>query len=367
MPQLVAIALTGQNFVDAMRRVWDDGDAVLPIDPRLPARSARALLDAMRPARIIDGDSSSTELSDALPTEAGDALVVPTSGSTGIPKGVVHTHRSIEASARSTSAALGVDPTNDRWLCCLPLSHIAGLAVVTRALVHEMPLEVHDRFDAEAVMDAATRGATLTSLVPTALTRVEASAFRRIIVGGSAAPSSLPQICVMSYGLTETGSAIVFDGRALPGVEVRIIDGEIQVRGDMLLRCYRDGTDPRTEDGWLPTNDAGELIADVLSVSGRRGDLIITGGENVWPAPVEAVLGSMPSVAEVAVIGRPDTEWGQAITAVIVPSDPASPPTLDALREAVKESLPAFCAPRRIELVTALPRTPLGKVQRRSL
>jgi len=367
MPQLVAIALTGQNFVDAMRRVWDDGDAVLPIDPRLPVPSARALLDAMRPARIIDGDSSSTEFSDALPTEVGDALVVPTSGSTGIPKGVVHTHRSIEASARSTSAALGVDPTDDRWLCCLPLSHIAGLAVVTRALVHEMPLEVHDRFDAEAVMDAAARGATLTSLVPTALTRVDASTFRRIVVGGSAAPSSLPQNCVMSYGMTETGSAIVFDGRALPGVEIRIFDGEIHVRGDMLLRCYRDGTDPRTSDGWLPTNDAGELIADVLSVSGRRGDLIITGGENVWPAPVEAVLGSMPSVAEVAVIGRPDTEWGQAITAVIVPSDPASPPTLDALREAVKESLPAFCAPRRIELVTALPRTPLGKVQRRSL
>jgi O-succinylbenzoic acid--CoA ligase len=367
MPQLVAIALTGQRFVDAMRRVWEDGDAALPIDPRLPKSGADALLEAMRPTRIIDSSGESSELPNSLPTEPGDALVVPTSGSTGVPKGVVHTHTAIAASARSTSSALGVDPATDRWLCCLPLSHIAGLAVVARALTLDVPLIVHDRFEAAAVMEAAAQGATLTALVPTALSRIDTTTFRRIIVGGSAAPAFLPDNCVMSYGMTETGSAIVFDGRALPGVELRVLDDEIQVRGEMLLRCYRDGTDPRTSDGWLPTNDAGSLVDGILTVRGRRGDLIITGGENVWPAPIETLLETLDSISEVAVVGRRDDEWGEVVTAVVVPSHPDSPPTLDELREAVRTTMPPYCAPRRLELVAELPRTPLGKVERRSL
>ncbi|CAB4324454.1 MAG: AMP-binding protein [Actinobacteria bacterium] len=368
MPDLVAIAQTGQAFVDSMRRAWDAGDAVLPVDSRLPAAGITALLEAMRPRRIIAIDGSSSALLESRATEPGDALVVPTSGSTGVPKGVVHTHSSIQASARSTSTALGVDPSHDRWLCCLPLSHIAGLAVVSRALTFDMPLEVHERFDADAVMRAAADGATLTALVPTALARIDAAAFRRIIVGGSAAPAYVPENCVMSYGMTETGSAVVFDGYALPGVQLRIVDDEIQVRGEMLLRCYRDGTDPRTADGWLATNDAGSIDGDgLLTVQGRRGDLIITGGENVWPAPVEAALELLASIAEVAVIGRPDDEWGQLVTAVVVPSDPAAPPSLDELRDAIRQSLPAFCAPRALELRKELPRTALGKVERRSL
>ena len=147
-----------------------------------------------------------------------------------------------------------------------------------------------------------------------------------------------------------------------------MLDGEVQVRGGMLMRAYRDGSSPITADGWLPTGDAGEIRPDgTLAVHGRRGDLIITGGENVWPTPIETIVLGLPGVAEVAVIGRPDPEWGQSITAVVVPVDADNPPVLDELRDAVKALLPAYCAPRRLELVDALPRTPLGKIRRQAL
>jgi O-succinylbenzoic acid--CoA ligase len=105
----------------------------------------------------------------------------------------------------------------------------------------------------------------------------------------------------------------------------------------------------------------------MLTVHGRQSELIITGGENVWPAAVEAVLASHPGVAEVAVVGRPDEDWGARVVAVVVPADPAAPPTLDALRGWVKERLPAYAAPRQLELVTTLPRTGIGKIRRSTL
>jgi O-succinylbenzoic acid--CoA ligase len=280
----------------------------------------------------------------------------------------VHTRASLAASAAASSAALAVDPKADRWLCCLPLSHIAGLAVVVRALVTGTALEVHEGFDAERVTDAARRGATLTSLVPTTLARIEPTIFRRIVVGGSAPPEHVPPNCHVTYGLTETGSGVVYDGVPIDGVELRILHGEILVRGPMLMRGYRDGTSTIDDDGWLHTDDVGELGADGrLRVQGRRGDLIISGGENVWPAPVEQVLHRHPDVAEVAVVGRDDDEWGQVVTAVVVPVDRRRPPSIEDLRALVREELPAHCAPKRLEVVDALPRTLLGKVRRRAL
>ena len=362
----MAINQTGHAFVETLQKVWERGDAAMPVDPRLPKAALELLLTTLAPTIWIDANGEERRLN-GRQVDSGDALVVATSGSTGTPKGVVHTHASLEASARSTSSALGIEVATDQWLCCLPLTHIAGLAIVVRARTFDLPLIVHDHFDVDAVNAAARAGATLTSLVPTTLARVDPQLFRRIIVGGQATPEDLPNNCRASYGMTETGSAVVFDGDILPGVELRIVDGEIQVRGEMLLRCYRDGTDPRTSDGWFPTNDAGELIDGRLVVHGRRGDLIISGGEKIWPTPVEAALAELDAIAEVAVIGRPDRDWGNAVTAVIVPSDPAMPPSLEQIRNHVKQTLPAYCAPHRIELVDALPRTSLGKVERRSL
>jgi acyl-CoA synthetase (AMP-forming)/AMP-acid ligase II len=137
----------------------------------------------------------------------------------------------------------------------------------------------------------------------------------------------------------------------------------------MLLRAYRTddpaGHDPKDADGWFATGDLGEVDDDgTVRVHGRRGDLVITGGENVWPSAVERALGGHPGVAEVAVFGRPDGTWGQRVTAVVVASDPSRPPSLAELREWAKQTLPGYAAPRELVLVDELPRTASGKVRR---
>ena len=365
MRRLVAVDLPGGGeFVDALRRAWDAGDAVLPVDQRLPPQAKRELLERLDAGVVVSTDGTEVDVAGGRPIEDGDALVVATSGSTGEPKGVVLTHDAVAASAEATSRRLGVR-ADDHWLACLPLSHVGGLSVVTRALHTGTALTVLPGFDAETVEASS---ATLVSLVPTALARIDPAGFRAIVLGGSRPPGELPPNVVTTYGMTETGSGVVYDGVPLDGVEVRIDDGQIMLRGPMLLRCYRDGAVPLDADGWLATGDAGELDADGrLVVHGRRDDPIITGGENVWPEPVEAVLRTVAGVADVAVAGTPDEEWGEVVTAYVVPSDPADPVGLEVLRSAVKEVLPAFAAPRRLVLVDALSRTSIGKLRRATL
>jgi O-succinylbenzoic acid--CoA ligase len=344
--RLVAIDKPGgQEFVDELRRIWSAGDAAFPIDQRLPKRAKTALLAAM-----CVGE----------PVEPGDALVVATSGSTGEPKGVVLTHDAVAASAEATSRRLGVT-NEDHWLACLPLSHVGGLSVVTRALHVGTRLTVLPGFDARVVNTSA---ATLVSLVATTLPRVEAERFRVIVLGGSRPPADRPTNTVATYGMTETGSGVVYDGVPLDGVEVTIDDDDqILLRGPMLLRSYRDGTVPLDADGWFPTGDLGQWLDDGrLHVDGRRGDLIITGGENVWPEAVEAALADHPDVAEVMVRGVADPEWGRIVEAVIVPVTDA--PSLESIRAHVKQHHPAFMAPRRVQIVSVLPRTSIGKLRR---
>ncbi len=349
-----------------MRRVWDAGDAVLPVDQRLPVAARDALLQSLRPTAVLHRDG--LERLDGDPVEPGDALVMPTSGSTGRPKGAVLTHEAIAASARATGARLGVGQ-GDHWLACLPLAHIGGFSVLTKAWGSGVGLTVLPGFDAEAVERAARDGATLVSLVGTAFARVDASLFRVVVLGGSRPPAVRPANTVTTYGMTETGSGVVYDGRPLDGVEVVVdAEGEIHVRAPMLLRAYRDGTVPLDGAGWFATGDLGRWLDDGrLHVDGRRGDLVVTGGEKVWPEPVEAVLRTHPGVADVAVGGVDDPEWGQRVVAWVVPVDPGDPPTLAELRAHVRDALPAYAAPKSLVLRHVIPRTTLGKVQRAAL
>lgn len=183
MPDLVALDLpAGPAFVDALQRAWEGGHAVLPIDPRLPRPAVDRLLGALRPTVVLD-DEGKHPRPDGRTVEEGDALVVATSGTTGEPKGVVLTHRAVEASALATSAQLAIDPGSDRWVACLPLAHIGGLSVVARALVTGTPCTVLERFDAAAVERQAQLGATRVSLVATALRRTDTRGYRTVLLG----------------------------------------------------------------------------------------------------------------------------------------------------------------------------------------
>jgi O-succinylbenzoic acid--CoA ligase len=382
MPELVALDLpAGQDFVDALQAAWDDGNAVLPLDPRLAKPVAQRLLGALRPTMVVDA-AGAHRRAGGLPSDPDDALVIATSGTTGNPKGVVLTHEAVRASALATSARLEVDPGRDRWLACLPLAHIGGLSVVTRALITGTPCTVLRRFDAAEVERQAHSGATLVSLVATALGRMDAGGFRAVLLGGAAPPEDLPANVVTTYGMTETGSGVVYDGRPIEGAEIRIEGtapegdeasqmgevGEVLVRGPMVMRTYRDGADPRRQGGWYPTGDAGLLERDgTLRVFGRITEVIVSGGEKIWPVAVEQLLATLPGVAQVAVWKREDAEWGERVVAWVVPSADAAPPALGDLRERVASELAPWAAPRELVIVSSLPRTPSGKVRRTEL
>jgi o-succinylbenzoate---CoA ligase len=372
VPELLAVELTGDRFVDALTRAWSAGDAVLPLDPRLPRPAQLQLLDELRPSWVLDASGTGHRRAGGRPLEPGDALVVATSGTTGRPKGVVLTHAAVTASAQATSTRLGVDPSRDTWLACLPVAHVGGLSVITRALVTGTSLVALDAFDAAAVEDAARRvDGMFVSLVATALSRIDPRRFRTIVLGGGPPPPAMPPNAVVTYGLTETGSGVVYDGLPLDGVEVRIGANEaIELRGPMLGRAYRQAGADMTLTGagdWFVTGDAGVIENGRLVVLGRLDDVIVTGGEKVWPASVERVLRGHDGVADVAVTGVLDPEWGERVVAVVVPDPTRAPLVLDELRDLVKQTLPPWAAPRQLVLVDALPRTGLGKVQRVAL
>lgn len=358
--------------------VWQAGAALLPVDSRLPEAEARELIGRARPTRLVTDDGA-THL-EGEPVPDGVAAVVATSGSAGSPRLVELSRDAITAAVTSSAAVLGAGG-DDPWLCCIPVAHIGGLLVLLRHAVMGAPVSVRSGFSIDAVRDADAR---FTSLVPTQLRRlfdagVDCTRFGALLIGGAAMPRALRDEArrrgvhaVRTYGLTESCGGVVYDGRPLPGTSVRVADGdEIELGGPTLMNGYR--FDPAasaaafTPDGWLRTRDSGSLSDGVVTVIGRLDDVIVTGGEKVWPTEVEEVLATHPQVAEVAVRGVPDDEWGQRVVALVVARDRASPPLLDSVRAHVARALPRYKAPRELVIVESLPRTSLGKVRRSTL
>lgn len=370
----------GPPTARAVERAWDRREAALPVPAGWPEPAVEALLAETRPSRLVT-PAGEEPLSGGLPVPAGTALVVATSGTTGRPRAVVLSHASLEASARASLDRLGLTG-GDRWLCCLPLWHVAGVQVLVRSRLLGTEPVVHPRFDVAAVADAAAGEATAVSLVPTMLVRlldagVDLTRVRILLGGARPEPALLHRAAAAGarvttgYGLTETCGGCVYDGRPLDGVEVALRDGRVAVRGPVLMTGYRNRPDLTAEvlrDGWLITPDQGHWTAEGrLEVTGRADDVIVTGGENVPAGEVARVLEDHPAVAEAAVAGAPDPEWGQRVVAVCVAADPAAPPQLAALRRHVADRLGPAAAPRELRLVGALPRTDLGKVDRRRL
>jgi o-succinylbenzoate---CoA ligase len=375
---LVAVTIPpSRAWLDLLAETWDAGAALLAIDHRLPAAERAALIERANPTVTLDRTGAGRI--DGEPVERGIVLVVYSSGTHGSPALAQFDRHAIEAAVSSSSLALGATGA-DRWLSCLPLAHVGGLLVLLRALLLGAPVSVHERFDPRAAL--AEPDVAFTSVVPTMLARLvqtgsDLSAFRSILVGGAHLPAELRSRAelagarvVQTYGLTESCGGVVYDGSPFRGTEVRIgPGGEIQLRGPTLMRGYRRGdAEPFTPDGWLRTADAGELDADGrLHVAGRTDDVVITGGEKVWPQAIEAALLRHPRVHEVAAAGLPDPEWGERVAVWVVPSDAADPPTLEDLRAFLVQRLSPYAAPQELLLLERLPRTASGKVRRADL
>lgn len=362
----VAIALPpGEGFAIALHACLLAGVTAVPVDLRLAAAEqervaagADLVLDALPAGPPIDPPPLVLDKT---------AIVVHTSGTSGAPKRVELTYGNWLWSALGAHTAMGLSP-DERWLCALPLSHVGGLSILVRSAIYATTAIVHERFDVERVL---AEDFSVISVVPTTLARLLESIPAhprpfRALAGGAPVPAALLARAaeqdidvVETYGLTEACSQVTLAGRPLFCTRVSLTEeGEIVVEGPTVA----PGAAPR-----LHTGDRGTWAPDGrLLVSGRIDDTIITGGENVSPVEVEAVLEAHPAVAEAAVHGRPDAEWGQRVTATVV-LRPGAESSEAALLAHCRATLAPFKVPKGLRFASTLPRTPSGKLLRRLL
>ncbi len=401
----VLVPLNVRLMAEELVRQLDDAE------PRVVlVEAATAALARGWTGRIVDVDR---EL-DALPEEpvalrremelADVHTLVYTSGTTDRPKGVLLTYGNHWWNALGSQLNLGTVPV-DRWILCLPLFHVGGLSILFRSVIGGFAVELHERFDPARVNEAIDDGATLVSVVGTMLWRMleerggrpYPAHLRAVLLGGGPAPRPLLERAVaarapvlQTYGLTETASQLATlapedalrklgsAGKPLYPNQLRVVrpdgtpaqpgePGEIEVRGPVVTPGYwrqPERTAQAFRDGWFRTGDLGYLDEEgYLYVLDRREDLVVTGGENVYPAEVEAVLLAHPAVRDAAVVGLPDIEWGQQVVAAVV-LEGGSTVSERELMDWCRSRLAGYKVPRAIRFVSALPRTASGKLQR---
>ena len=374
----------GIAFAEVLHGCWRLGAVAVPVDLRLSPgevaqRTAGAALVVSEP---LDGPSARPPLRDAHDQDEA-AAVMHTSGTTSAPKPVPLTYGNFEASARGSAAVLGSDP-RERWLCVLPVAHVGGLSILVRSAVSATTAVVHERFDAGAVTAALmNEGITMVSLVATMLSRLLDAGLRRppalrcaLVGGGPLAPELIHRATAagiplaQTYGLTEACSQVTTSaigepetaGLPLPRTRVQLAaEGEVLVAGPTVAPASL------AADGLLHTGDLGRFDGGGrLVVTGRKAEVIITGGENVAPSEVEAALAAHPAVAEAAVYGRPDPQWGEALLASVV-LRPGATASEAELRDHCRGVLAPFKVPKELRFVDELPRTGSGKLVRGSL
>lgn len=364
--------------------------------PDLPQLTKEKLADV----RFVEPDVSSEIDMDDICT------IMYTSGTTGHPKGVIQTYGNHWWSAAGSALNLGLRE-DDCWLCSMPLFHISGYSILMKSIIYGMKIVLHEKFDAEKTLqDIKNEHVTIMSVVSTTLTRIIEHIqggklpgyFRCMLLGGG--PASLPLLeeCVaknipvyQTYGMTETSSQIVTlapedsirklgsAGKPLFPSQIKIIAegnteaavkeaGEIIVKGPNVTPGYLNKAESAVKDiqhGWLHTGDIGYLDEEgFLFVLDRRSDLIISGGENIYPAEIEGVLTSHPAIIDAGIIGQKDETWGEVPAAFIVKN---SPVTEDELLEFCRGKLAKYKIPKYFYFIDEIPRNASKKILRRKL
>jgi O-succinylbenzoic acid--CoA ligase len=374
----VAIALApGVDFVVALHACLRAGAVAVPIDLREPSPLEGRPYDAVidEPLRCVGPAVA------AGPHELDSvALLVRTSGTSARPREVPLTYGNFLWSAIGSAVALGSDPA-DRWLCTLPLVHVGGLSIVLRSAIYATTAVIHERFSADEVVGALMeRDISLVSVVATTLRRLldaglaAPPALRCALAGGGPVPEALIErarearvVVSQTYGLTEACSQVATQrpGEGAPNCGPPLFCTRVRVSEDGEILVSGPTVSPGVDGGLLATGDLGSIAADgSLTVIGRRSETIVSGGENVAPAEVEAVLEQHPAVIEAGVYGARDERWGEAVHAVVVTR---SPVVAAELLAHCRSRLPGFKVPKRVDFVASLPRTASGKLQRFAL
>lgn len=381
----VALALPpDEAFVIALHGCLVAGKAAVPLDLRLGEAERRQRLagaETIVSEALRKPDGWHPKAHGLMPLKFGGdptVAVLHTSGTTAAPKAVALTHSNFQASALGSAVALGLDRA-ERWLCPMPLTHVGGLSIPIRSAIYATTVVLHGRFETDAVLDELMdpgRRITLVSLVPTMLARLldaglhNPPTLRWALLGGGPIPAPLLDRAraagvpvAPTYGMTEACSQIATFGWPLIGVEVLTgsPEGEILVRGPIVAPGALD------ERGWLRTGDLGRWDErGRLEITGRKADTIVTGGENVAPVEVEAVLLEHPAVADAGVFARPHPEWGEAVVAAVVLRDGLVADERE-LRAFCAARLAGFKVPKTVEFAPRLPRSASGKLLRREL